>query len=150
MTSFQIVERLDGDSCSYGVTSDYLVSTFAITMHLALVVEAQTLVIVLSMVMAISIFVSLSKVFRSRRYSGLDLFIVGIFHVWLALSCIFLRYFLLSKKGGSFWVLEEEYNNKNQESGFYGFTIGQLAAGLLAINLILAHPCYYRFIERNV
>lgn len=40
----EIVERLDGDSCTYGVTSDYLVSTFAITMHLALVVEAQTLV----------------------------------------------------------------------------------------------------------
>lgn len=100
--------------------------------------------------MAISIFVSLSKVFRSRRYSGLDLFIVGVFHIWLALSCFVLRHFLLSKKDGAFWVLEEEYDNKDQEIGFYGFTIGQLGTGLLVTNLVLAYPCYYRFIERNV
>lgn len=121
---FEVTGRCNNGTCIYGVTSDYMVAIYCISMHLLPVIGFRLMVLVLSFAIVFMMFASLTFSLRSRRYDGLDLFAVLLFNALLWLSCLIMAF----------------YDEGN-------FAVG---SGILFIaHLTLAYPLYFRFIELN-
>ena len=123
---FEVTGRCANGTCIYGMTSDYMVVIYSITMHLLPIAGMNLMSYFLSFSVVFMIYASLTFSLRSRRYEGFGLFTVTAYNVFLSFSCLLL---LLVQDGDqSFFV----------------------ASVLLFINLVLCYPCYFRFVELNV
>lgn len=121
---FEVTGRCDNGTCIYGLTSDYMVAIYCITMHLSPVIGFRLMVLVLSFAIVIMMFGTLTFSLRSRRYDGFDLFTVLLFNILLWLSCLILAFYAPGN-----------------------FAVG---SGILFIaHVLLAYPLYFRFIEQN-
>jgi len=118
---FEVTPRCDEGQCIFGVTSDYMVAIYALTMHLRPFVPPGLLPHILSACVVLMIFLCLTFSLRSRRYSGFGLVTVTIFNLLLCGSC------------GLLAVLEG-----NEATA---------ALVTLPVLLLLAYPCYFRFVE---
>lgn len=127
---FEVTGRCDGGACIYGVTSDYMVAIYVLAMHLLPVVGHAWMPFILAPVVVAMITCSLTFGLRSRRYDGFGLFTVTAYNVSLWASCL-----ALVLLGG-------------QPDVTGGYFPG-ISAGLFAAHLLMAYPCYFRFVELN-
>lgn len=121
---FEVTGRCEDGACIYGVTSDYMVAVYSITMHLLPVVGMRWMPAVLSAAVVSMIFGSLTFSLRSRRYEGFGLLTATVFNVLLCFSCATLAIFA---------------------NGNFSLVAGIMFAALL----LLAYPLYFRFVELN-
>lgn len=121
---FEVTGRCDNGSCIYGATSDYMVAIYCITMHLLPILGVGYMVWVLSLAVVFMIYASLTFSLRSRRYDGFGLFTVTLYNIILCLSCLVLLFF--------------------DKQDF-----ASTASIVLGVHLVLAYPCYFRFVELN-
>lgn len=120
---FEVTGRCDNGACIYGLTSDYMVVIYCLTMHLLPLVGDRLIVPLLCAAVLFMMYGSLTFALRSRRYEGFGLLTVTVFNVLLSLSCLF--------------------------HVFYEFSGAAASAFLFAGHLVLAYPCYFRFVELN-
>lgn len=130
----EVLDRCDDGECILGVTSDYTVPLCAMALHLVPIVGrnniAEYVVPTLAACILFMVYGSLTFSLKSRRYSGFGLFTVTLYNISLSVSCI-LMWFL-----GSFSI--------QSPLGLWSFE-----GCSLLIHLILAYPCYFRFVEIN-
>jgi phosphatidylserine synthase len=123
---FEVTGRCEGGACIYGVTSDYMVAIYVLAMHLLPFVGRSAMpFVVLVPAVGLMIAGSLTFAVRSRRYDGFGLLTVTVYNVSLCASCLALTAFETSE------------------------LFELVAAGLFAVHLLLAYPCYFRFVEIN-
>ena len=132
---FEVIERCDGGSCIFGVTSDYMPPLFALALHLLPIcgqeAQANWLLPALGGCTLFMIYGSLTFSLKSRRYGGFGLFTVTLYNVSLCVSMA------LMFTWGSFSAISPR--------GVWSFE------GLsLLVHLLLAYPCYFRFVELNL
>jgi phosphatidylserine synthase len=121
---FEVTGRCNNGTCIYGLTSDYMVAIYCMTMLLLPAIGLSLMVFVLSCAIVFMMFGSLTFSLRSRRYDGFDLFTVILFNVLLWFSCLILVF----------------------------YAVGDFAVGagiLFIINITLTYPLYFRFVELN-
>lgn len=122
---FEVTGRCENGSCIFGMTSDYMVALYSITMHLGPLVGADLMPYVLSAAIVGMISASLTFSLRSRRYDGFGLLTVTAYNVLLFASCVALA--LCQDVERFDWI----------------------AGSLFGVNVLLAYPCYFRFVELN-
>jgi len=123
---FEVTGRCENGTCIYGMTSDYNVTVYVLSMHLLPVIGRNSMLILLAACLALLIYASLTFVLRSRRYDGVDLLAVAIYNVSLCASCVALLVF------------------QDVENFLH------MSTGLFLFHAALAYPCYFRFVELNV
>ena len=131
---FEVIERCDDGSCIFGVTSDYMPPLFALALHLLPICgpegRANWVLPALAACTLFMIYGSLTFSLKSRRYGGWGLFTVTMYNLSLCVSMAIMWAW------GSFSVITPV--------GIWSF------AGLsLLVHLLLAYPCYFRYVEIN-
>ncbi|ELU00047.1 hypothetical protein CAPTEDRAFT_222024 [Capitella teleta] len=132
---FEVIERCDNGDCIFGVTSDYMPPLFALSLHLLPIVGpsgmANWVLPALAGCTLFMIYGSLTLSMKTRRYGGLGLLTVTLYNLSLCLTIA------IMVARGTF--------NIATPLGFWSFE------GLsLVVHLMLAYPCYFRFIELNL
>jgi phosphatidylserine synthase len=132
---FEVIERCDDGECIFGVTSDYMPPLFAMSMHLLPVVGVAGLANWVLPALAGStlfmIYGSLTLSMKTRRYGGFGLTTVTLFNASLCISMavMLMRGSLATGAPLGLWSFE-------------GLSLG--------VHLLLAYPCYFRFVELNL
>ena len=132
---FEVIERCDNGQCIFGVTSDYMPPLYALALHLIPIVgPAGMSNYVLPALAGCTLFMiygSLTLSMKTRRYGGFGLTTVTVYNLSLCVTMAM----MMSR--GSFRV--------STPLGMWSFE------GLsLIFHLLLAYPCYFRFVELNL
>ena len=128
---FEVSGRLESGTCIFGMTTDYMPTLVAISMHLMTIIGRSNVIIILTAITILMTFGCLSHSLRSRRYSGYGLLWVEVFNGSLTVSCLALT-----------WMGESVLAGKNPWLSFPALSF--------VVHTLLAYPCYFRFVELNV
>ena len=130
----EVIERCDDGACIFGVTSDYMPPLCSLALHVLPLSGGQVHYWTLPALAACTLFMiygSLTFSLKSRRYDGFGLLTVTLYNVSLCVSMAL------------FWLrgsLEAQ-----APTGLYSFE------GIsLLLHLLLAYPCYFKFVELNL